>query len=281
MPTAPDIHTAADPMAPLAHRIVERRDETYDTFTVVLDEPTDRGFLPGQFNMLYRFGVGESAISISGDPGRPGRLVHTIRRVGSVTSSLAALQPGDVIGVRGPFGRPWPVEDAEGCDLVIVAGGIGLAPLRSAIYHVLEHRDRYGSVSILVGARSPDDIVYRDEIQEWRGRFDLDVEVTVDSADRSWRGPVGVVTPLVRHAAADPERTVAMVCGPEIMMRFAATELLDRGVAPERIHISMERNMKCAVGFCGHCQFGPHFVCWEGPVFSYDRIGGLLDVREV
>jgi NAD(P)H-flavin reductase len=231
--------------------------------------------------MLYVFGVGEVPISISGDPDRPENLMHTTRAVGTVTKAMAELQKGDVIGIRGPYGTSWPVDRAEGYDVVFVAGGIGLAPLRPALYHVLAHRDRYGKVVLLYGTRSPDDILYRSELEQWRSRFDLEVHVTVDYADATWRGNVGVVTSLIPKAPFDPLHSMAMICGPEVMMRFTAIELLKRGIEHEHIYLTMERNMKCAIGFCGHCQFGQHFVCRDGPVFSYARIGHMLSQWEV
>jgi NAD(P)H-flavin reductase len=198
-----------------------------------------------------------------------------------VTAALDRLRPGDTVGVRGPFGRPWPLDEAEGGDLVLVAGGIGLAPLRPAITWAISHRDSYRRVVVLIGARTPGDIVFVDQVQEWRGQFDLEVEVTVDSADQSWRGPVGVVTQMIPGAGFEPADTVAMVCGPEIMMRFTAGELVKRGMTTDRIHVSVERNMKCGIGFCGHCQFGPYFVCRDGPVFRYDQVEHLLTVKEM
>jgi NAD(P)H-flavin reductase len=270
-----------DPMAPVPFEVVGRHEETHDTISVVLDAPDGFEFRPGQFNMLYAFGIGESAISISGDPAEQGKLVHTVRKVGKVTAALHRLQPGDAVGVRGPFGTPWPVGLAAGRDLLIVAGGIGLAPVRPAVYEALANRERYGRVVILYGARTPGDLVFVDQIRQWRGRFDTEVEVSVDSAGPDYRGSVGVVTRLIAKAGLDPGATIAFVCGPEIMMRFTAADLDGLGVDAEDIYLSMERNMQCAVGFCGHCQFGNRFVCRDGPVFPYASIRRYLDVREV
>jgi len=231
--------------------------------------------------MLYVFGVGEVPISISGNPAQPTPLVHTTRAVGTVTKAMRKLRPDDVIGVRGPFGSHWPIEHAQGKDVVIVAGGIGLAPLRSALYQITAQREQYGKVALLYGARTPSDILYRRELEHWRGRFDLEVYVTVDQATGTWRGSVGVVTKLIPRASFDLENTMVLVCGPEVMMRFTVAELEKRGVAAEHIYISMERNMKCAVGFCGHCQYGPHFVCKDGPVFQYSRVQSLFTKREI
>lgn len=272
----------AGPMAPVPCRVLGRWEETHDTVTLAVDPPRGwEGFRPGQFNMLYAFGVGESAISISGDPADSGRLLHTVRRVGKVTQALAGLQRGDVIGIRGPYGTPWPLGYSAGRDVVVVAGGIGLAPLRPAVHELLENRDRYGRVLILLGARTQADLLYPEQVQEWRGRFDVDCQVTLDSAAGGWRGRVGVVTTLIPRAEFDADRAVAMVVGPEIMMRFAAAELVGRGMSTSRVFVSLERNMKCGIGACGHCQVGAKFVCRDGAVFGYDEAESLFSVREV
>ena len=276
--------TLLDPAHPLTPRmlpVLATRRETEDTFTVELD-PGDRlAFAPGQFMMLYAFGTGEAAISIAGDPADAGRLVHTVRALGPTTQAICAVQPGEVVGVRGPFGRPWPVAGAEGGDVVIVAGGIGLAPLRPALLWILSRRERYARVTLLYGGRSPEQLLYRDELAVWRERDDLDVTVTVDVARSDWRGRVGVVPALVAAARFDPACTVAMVCGPEIMMRATASALMDRGVHAERIHLSLERNMQCAFGRCGHCQLGPTLICRDGPVFPYAQIAPWMRVWEL
>lgn len=275
---------ADDPMLPVPYRVQRLRQDTYDTFTLEL-QPANGSpgfrFNAGQFNMLYMFGIGEVPISISGDPGNVKALVHTTRAVGTVTKAMRKLKNGSVLGVRGPFGTHWPVEEAVGNDVVIVAGGIGLAPLRPALYALLANRDKYGKVVLLYGTRTPSDILFRRELENWRSRLDLEVYVTVDRATGNWRGNVGVVTTLIPKAPFDPRNAVAMVCGPEIMMRFTMLELQKRGVAIENIFLSMERNMKCAVGFCGHCQFGPTFICKDGPVFRYDHIKELFAQREI
>lgn len=270
------------PMAPVPCRVLGQWEETHDTVTLALDPPANwRGFRPGQFNMLYAFGVGESAISISGDPADSGRLLHTVRKVGKVTEALARLQRGDVVGVRGPYGTAWPLGYSAGRDVVVVAGGIGLAPLRPAIHELLTNRESFGRVLILLGARTQADLLYPEQVQEWRGRFDVDCQVTLDSAAGGWRGRVGVVTTLIPRAEFDVERAVAMVVGPEIMMRFAAAELVNRGMATSRVFVSLERNMKCGIGACGHCQVGAKFVCRDGAVFGYDEAEPLFSVREV
>ena len=284
MALATDSSRAAgvDPMVPRFMPVREVWDDTDDTFTVELDPgPAGFSFRPGQFNMLYVFGVGEVPISISGDPDVPGRILHTIRGVGPVTKAMRDLAEGDLLGVRGPFGTPWPVGLASSRDVVFLAGGIGLAPLRPALYHVLNHREDYGRDLLLYGVRSPGDLLFEEEVSEWRGRFDMEVGVTVDTADRKWRGSVGVVTKLIPRAPFDPQKTVAFICGPEVMMYFAAEALVKREVGAGRIHLSTERNMKCGIGLCGHCQFGQDFVCKDGPVFTYQAIRRRLDIREV
>jgi len=274
----------SDPMLPQIYQVQRVRREMPDTFTLEL-EPVNGSDIPpfatGQFNMLYVFGVGEIPISISGDPARHKPLVHTTRAVGTVSKAMRELKPGDVMGVRGPFGSHWPIEQAVGKDVVIVAGGIGLAPLRSAMYQVIAQREQYGKVVLLYGARTPKDILYRRELVHWRAHFDLEVYVTVDQAAGTWRDSVAVVTKLISRAPFDPLNTLALVCGPEVMMRFTAAELEKRGIAAQNIYISMERNMKCAIGMCGHCQYGPHFVCKDGPVFQYSQVQGLFTKREI
>jgi anaerobic sulfite reductase subunit B len=271
---------AGDPMLPRRYRVRSRHRECADTETLVID-PLDRPlppFAPGQFAMLYAFGVGEVPISVSATPD-DGSLVHTVRAVGPVSRMICAAEPGTVLGVRGPFGTSWSAEDADGGDLVVIAGGVGLAPLRPVVHQALADRGSFGSVCVLVGARSPDLLLYRAETGSWGDA--LHVAVTVDHAAPSWTGHVGVVTELLAKAPFSPERTLAVVCGPEVMMRFAARALADAGVPEDRIRISMERNMKCAVGHCGHCQFGPDFVCTDGAVFAYSDVRHLPSVREV
>lgn len=275
----------ADPMTPEPMRIGRVRRETYDTFTVELERaggPPPRRFVPGQFNMLYVFGTGEIPISISGDPGKKETILHTTRVVGKVTRAMHGLKKGGLIGVRGPFGTHWPMADAAGRDVVVVAGGIGLAPLRPVVYSVLADRSRFGRFALLYGCRTPADILFRRELQKWRGKLDVQVDVTVDHATASadWRGKVGVVTELVPRAPFDPDNTVAMICGPEIMMRYTIYALRERGVPDERIYVSMERNMQCGIGHCGHCQLGHSFVCKDGPVYRFDEIRKLFDTRE-
>lgn len=277
------VPAVADAMLPQPYRVVAARRECVDTVTLALASagaaPTT-GFLPGQFSMLYVFGVGEIPVSVSGDASRVDRVVHTTRAVGAVSKAICEMKPGDMIGYRGPFGSPWPMEQAAGRDLLFVAGGIGLAPLRPAIYEALRTPGRYGSVNILIGARTPGGLIFTDEYERWRA-LGANVLVTVDVAGEIWTGDVGVVTGLIPHADFRPHRATAMVCGPEIMMRFSIHSLRDAGMMDNDIFLTMERNMKCAVGLCGHCQYGSDFVCADGPVFPLSRISNRLFIPEI
>jgi NAD(P)H-flavin reductase len=268
-------------MSPARYRVVGRRLETDDTATLAL-EPVDEPlpvFRPGQFAMLYVFGIGEVPISVAGHSG-VGGLVHTIRAVGATSMALFRLEPGDMLGVRGPFGVGWPVPAPTASDVVVVAGGLGLAPLRPVVHHLVADRQRYGRVSVLIGARTPDDLLYRDEYRHWRAAG-LDVLVTVDVADAGWSGEVGLVTTLFDRVALRAAGTVAYICGPEIMMRFCARDLIDRGVPAANTWVSLERNMQCGLGHCGHCQVGHLLVCRDGPVVSQDVAAPLLSVKEL
>jgi NAD(P)H-flavin reductase len=263
--------------------------ETPDTSTYWLSfvDPRDRAryrFEPGQFNMVYVFGAGEVPISISSDPGSPLRLGHTVRATGRVTNLFPMLRPGDEVALRGPFGRPWPVGEARGSDLLIVAGGLGLAPLRPVIYDAFRHRRSFRRVMVLVGARSPEHLLYRDQLDawsQWMKSRGVEVLLTVDTPDDAWPYGVGVASTLFEKARLDVHRTTAFVCGPEIMMKFSALDLVALGLPESRLFVSMERNMQCGVRQCGHCQFGPAFVCSDGPVFRWDEIEGLLEVAEL
>ncbi len=272
-----------DPMRPRRYRIGHTRQDTRDTFTLKLD-PVDglpMQYGAGQFTMLDAFGIGEVPISISGDPAAGGPLEHTIRDVGVVTHALIAAPVGSLLGVRGPYGTAWDMASAAGGDVVFVVGGIGLAPLRPAICELVAHRDRFDRVVLLYGVRTPEDILFGDELRSWAHDHGVVVEVTVDNGQHAWRGKVGLVTQLIPRAGFDPRNTTAFVCGPEVMMRFSATALTDRGVRDARIRMSMERNMKCGVGLCGHCQLRELFVCVDGPVLTYDRLAPLLSSREL
>jgi NAD(P)H-flavin reductase len=277
-------NSIAGPMQPVPYHIQGFKRETHDTFTLELkaaDKVSQPLFSPGQFNMLYVFGAGEVPISISSDPAYPESIKHTTRVVGTVTKAMHVLKPGDTLGVRGPFGTSWPLELGRGKDVVIIAGGIGLAPLRPAIFKLLADRQRYRRIILLYGTRTPRDILFKHDLKRWRSHFDLEVYVTVDRAMGAWRGNVGVVIKLIPRAPFDPSNAIALICGPEVMMRFSIEALRQRGIGSEHIFVSMERNMKCGLGLCGHCQYGPYFVCKDGPVFRYDRIESIFRKAEV
>jgi NAD(P)H-flavin reductase len=275
--TASELHAPPGAMVPRPFRVAERVQETRDVWTLTLDavEGGQPAVAPGQFTMVYAFGVGEVPISVSGASGEPGPVVLTVRAVGAVTDAICASEPGAVLGLRGPFGNEWPVAAAAGGDVVVVAGGIGLAPLRPVILHALARRQDYGEVVVLYGARTPGDLLYGSQLESWNAY------VTVDAAEAGWPGKVGVVPNLIPQARFRPAATTAFVVGPEVMMRFSVRALLERGVAPERIFLSLERNMRCGVGHCGHCQLGPTLICRDGPVYSHAVASPWLEVREL
>ena len=264
--------------------IVERIDEAQDIFTLRLrltdqDAHAAYQFQPGQFNMLYAFGVGEAPISIVSDPEHDELFDHTIRKVGRVTQALAAMQPGDRIGIRGPFGRGWPVQQYRDSNFVIVTGGLGCAPSVSIIRYILRRREQYGSLNILQGVKKSHDLIWRKQYQQWEQQPDTHVYLAADVVDEHWPWHQGPVTRLFDEAQIHTTNSVAMMCGPERMMVACADELQERGFEDNNIWLSMERNMQCAIGKCGHCQFGPHFVCRNGPVFSYDEVRDLIHVK--
>ncbi len=248
-------------LLPAAVRVADRRRETHDTWTLRLDG--ELPIAPGQFAMLYAFGAGEAPISVSAIDGG---VEHTIRAVGAVTRALCEA---DAIGVRGPYGNTWPIDEADGRDVVVVAGGIGLAPLRPVV-RALGDRAR-----VLYGARTPQELLFTEELERWGA------QITVDAPSAGWDGSVGVVTKLIERADLDSANTVAMICGPEVMMRFAAAGLRARGVPADAIWVSLERGMRCGVGHCGHCQLGRLLICRDGPVFRYDRVESQLGVAEL
>lgn len=236
-------------------------------------------FLPGQFNMLYLPGYGEAAISISSDPGDHDRIGHTIRFVGNVTHAISRLKVGDTLGIRGPFGAPWPMEEMHGRDIIIASGGIGLAPLRPSIYHILRHRQEFGKVQVIYGARTPADLLFPGEYAGWQQQG-IEVITTVDRGNETWTGSVGVVPMLFYRFRLEPAQSAVLTCGPEIMIRFVVFEALARRIPNERIYLSLERNMKCGQGSCGHCQLGPYFICKDGPVFRFDQLEAFFNVEE-
>ena len=275
-----------DSLTPMAAEVIEKRREAPQVWTLRLrlkDEAQRRRFQfrPGQFNMVYDVGVGEVPISIVSDPVDPELLDHTIRAVGAVTHRLSELDRGDVVGLRGPYGSAWPLEEARGKDVLIVTGGLGCAPVAAAINYIVARRDSYGALKIIHGIKTPGDLLYRERFRAWQKIPNTEVHLTVDRPDRRWKHAVGVVTNLFRTVRIDPGQSIVMMCGPEVMMRAAVHELTGRGVAEDRIYLSLERNMKCAVGFCGHCQYGPLFICKDGPVLRYDRLGRWFDIKEL
>ena len=233
---------------------------------------------PGQFNMLYLPGVGEVPISVSGGADEGPGIAHTIRAVGRVTRALEALAPGAVVGMRGPYGTHWPMIEARGKDVVLVAGGLGLAPLRLVIKRLLAERSQYGRIVLLYGARQPADLLFASEYPGWE-RQGLELSITVDHGDASWHGNVGVVPMLLRRLRIVPGRTVLLACGPEVMMRFSVAEALTDKIPDRDVYLTLERNMQCAVGLCGHCQLGPDFLCKDGPVFAYPKISRFFNQR--
>lgn len=238
-------------------------------------------FRPGQFGMLYLPGAGEAPLGISGACGAERTISFTVRAVGNTTRALSALAGGDTLGLRGPFGSAWPLEHGQAADVVLVAGGLGLPPLRPVIEEVARDRENYGHVTLIYGSRTPDALIYAREYDTW-SQARIDVRTTVDQADLNWTGNVGVVPLLLdRLEPLAPERTIIFACGPEVMLRYTVRSALARGVPIERVWISTERNMQCAVGLCGHCQLGPEFICKDGPVFRYDRIAPWLAVGDL
>lgn len=275
----PEPLSRPDPLLPRLATVLARRDEAPDVVTLEID--ADGPAAPGQFAMLTAFGVGEAAISMSGDPADGGCHRHTIHAVGAVSAALTRLGPGARLGVRGPFGRPWPVAVAEGADLLLVASGIGLAPLRPALLAALARRAAFGRVILLYGTRTPDSILFRDDLGAWAARPDLECRITLSRAGPDWTGEVGHVTGHLPRLGLEPARSVAMVCGPEAMIRSTAIALEALGFGPERVFLSLERSMKCAVGLCGRCQLGPVLLCRDGPVFSWAEARPLLRIREL
>ena len=257
---------------------VNRLTEDTASFTVLPDDGSEVVFEPGQFNMIYAFGIGEIPISISG--GGSDNYHHTVRDIGLTSKALVNLKPGRKVGIRGPFGSAWPLKVCEGGDVIVVAGGIGLAPLRPVIQHLEDHGEEFNKRILLIGARSPEHLIFHEDIERWK-KTGIEVHISVDAATPTWKGTVGVVTKLFSKIDFDADNTKVIMCGPEIMMRFCASKFESRGLPQNDIYISMERNMKCAVGLCGHCQFGADFICKDGPVFNYERVEKLMTIEEI
>jgi NAD(P)H-flavin reductase len=282
----PEPFCGLDPWLPLPARVLDVVHENFNTrtFKIQIVDPDLRAmyrFLPGQFNMLYAPGVGEAAISISSDSESTDVLEHTIRLVGSVTRAIDRIGKGGVIGLRGPFGRPWPVDKLDGHDLVMVAGGIGLAPLRPVVHWALRNRSKLRRVMLLFGCRTPSDRLFVEQLDRWTSDRVIDVLVTVDNATAEWTGPVGVVTKLLQRVKVNADRTLVMVCGPRILNRVAAWNLLQLHVPPSQVYVSLERNMNCGFGRCGHCQYGSKFVCKDGPVFCFSEVDSIFGTEEI
>ena len=272
----------SDVFVPYVARIVEVRDETPDTKTFTFHfrdqkDPEVFQFFPGQFLELSVFGYGEAPFCFASSPTRPDSLQTTVKRTGQLTEALHKLGNGDEVGIRGPFGNGFDLEEARGKDLLFVGGGIGLPPLRSLIWNVLDQRERFGKVTILYGARTQTDLVYKDELQEWEKRPDVEFHVTVDRAEPGWTGNVGMVPVLFEKTTLHPESTLAYVCGPPIMIRFVVRDLLARGFKEEAIISTLERMMQCGIGKCNHCAIGHRYVCRDGPVFNYGQMRELVE----
>ena len=271
-----------DLLIPSVATIVADKSETYDTRTFALRfrdaaEQRDFAFRPGQFLELSVFGVGEAPFCLASSPTRPETIEVTVRRCGRLTDALHALGPGEEVGLRGPCGNGFDVEDAVGKDLLFIAGGIGLPPLRGLIWNVLDQRERFGRVTILYGARTPADLVYRDELEAWGRRADVELRVTVDRGADGWTGNVGMVPILFDQVELRPKSTTAYVCGPPIMIKFVVQDLLMRGFAEDRVISTLERMMQCGVGKCNHCCVGHLYLCRDGPVFSFREIKGMWE----
>ncbi|AFM16492.1 2-polyprenylphenol hydroxylase-like oxidoreductase [Mycolicibacterium chubuense NBB4] len=276
--------TGWTPMTPVPYRVTARTVENRDTATLTLAPVRDAlpSPQPGEFMMMYAFGMGEVAISVSGiDDPDGGLLAHTVRSVGGVSRALHDARPGAVLGMRGPFGTGWALDAAAGRDLVVVGGGVGLAPLRSLILAAVADPGRFGRLTVIAGARTRGDFLFRDELSAWQNSGGADVHLTVDVPVQGWPGEVGFVTEPLRRLALAPDRTTAFLCGPEPMMRSCAELLLRKGMASSDIRVSLERNMQCGIGWCGHCQLGPLLLCLDGPVVGYDVASELLRVKEL
>lgn len=282
--TKPITDCTSDPMLPNWAKIVKIENEApgVNTYWLQFTDPKVQkafSFQPGQFNLLTIPGYGEAAISISSHPKNKETIGHTIRLTGNVTNAIDRLGVGGTLGLRGPFGSCWPVEELKGRDIYIAAGGIGLPPLRPAIYHIIDNRADYGKVVLIYGARTPEDLQFTKEFDDWE-KADIELMICVDSCDDTWTGLVGVVPMLFYNLRIDPKKGALLTCGPEIMIHFSAYEAIARRIPRKRIFVSLEKNMKCGFGSCGHCQLGPYFVCKDGPVFSYKQIGPYLEVED-
>ena len=273
----------SDVYLPHSAKIIARRQESPTIFTLqtefIEDPQPSYFFQPGQFNMLYLYGVGEVAISIASDPDVHTYLSHTIRAVGRVTKALHKLKEGDEIGIRGPYGKGWPIQEAQGKDVIIVTGGLGCAPTVSVINYILARRELYGALTILQGVKHSDDLIFQKQYALWRQAPNTQVHIAADCAGPKWPWAIGYVTDMIQSLTLEPDKTITMMCGPEMMMHAAIGALIKKELPEEAIYLSMERNMACGVGHCGHCQYGGFFVCKDGPVFAYPQIKALFSEK--
>lgn len=267
-------------------KVLEHVEEGDGLFTLRLEllDPRMHGayrFEPGQFNMLYLYGVGEIPISIVSDPRESGSVDHTIRAVGRVSRGLAGLRAGDSLGLRGPYGRGWPLSEARGRDVIVVSGGLGCAPTVSVINYIMRRRESFGELNIVQGVKHSRDLIWAQQYDAWRAQARTHVMLAADACEPVWPWHVGRVTDLFDELVYDVSKTIVMMCGPEGMMYAVGRELKSRGVPEHDIWLSMERNMQCAIGLCGHCQFGDKFICRQGPVLNYTEIAGLFGKRGI
>jgi sulfite reductase subunit B len=276
MMTAAQVQPASIYLPTLAEIVrTEQLTKMEKLFEIKLQNGRELGHQPGQFVEVSLFGIGEAPISISSSPTQKGSFELAVRAVGNVTKAMHSLNRGAIVGIRGPFGQGFPLEEMKGKDLLIVAGGIGLVPLRSLIHYVLDHRSQFGRLLVLFGARTPAEQLFLDELAAWRHRQDMEYWETVDRSDGQWKGNVGVITTLFPKITVDPQKTVAVIVGPPVMYRFVLLETQVKGIPDDRVILSLERRMKCGVGKCGHCQMNHVYVCQEGPVFNYSKIKDL------
>ncbi|MGE0081366.1 MAG: FAD/NAD(P)-binding protein [Thiohalomonadaceae bacterium] len=269
---------------PMPAEVVDNIEEApgINTLRLRLTDPVQRAaytFAPGQFNMLYLADVGEVPISISSDPSEPELIDHTIRAVGRVTEGMVRVKEGEIMGLRGPFGTGWPMEQAKGRNILVITGGIGCAPTASVVGYAHARRDQYGKITVLHGVRKPSDLIYGERFDSWCRATDTVCMFASQEQAPGWGGRTGLVTELLNDLAPGAADGMIMMCGPEVMMRAVAEELLRRGRPIEDIYVSMERSMQCGLGHCGHCQYGPDFICKDGPVFPYARVRRLMPVK--
>lgn len=259
--------------------LVQESPTIFTLHTSFSDPCQDFRFKPGQFNMLYLYGVGEVPISIASDPDDQTLLSHTIRAVGRVTRAMQNLKQGDSLGIRGPYGRGWPLDQARGQDVMIVTGGLGCAPAVSVIKYIMARRRQFGKLMILQGVKHSDDLIWRDQYEKWQNCPDTEVYIAADQSGPNWSWHTGLVTSLIQPIQIDVTQTMVMMCGPELMMRAAVLALKEKNLPESALYLSMERNMACAIGHCGHCQYGGLFVCKDGPVFAWPEIKSLFTVK--